>query len=258
MKKRYSATGDESNITQRWEDHYHSSTEAYSEQADWWTLRAWRKYLYSAVLKDLAGKLVLDVGCGTAIRVATIAPIHEYGYRYIGIDSSLTALNRARNNMPGSSFICANLDSLCLPEDTADVVLCLGVLMYFQDSRRVLSALVDVLKPGGILLLHEVLPRKSWSEAAGRIISVPRDIFPPHYGIRFHELSRYLQERGVIVQTHLAGSPLRKLIIKTLGASPLDRLRPFATWCDSACCTTVGRIIPAVGASEVQLVFRKA
>src|ERR1700676_4153686 len=79
-----------SDIARQWDDHYRRRTEEYSEEGDWWTLRAWRRYLFGAVLKDLAGKLVVDVGCGTAIRIATIAPIHEYGYRYIGIDSSPT------------------------------------------------------------------------------------------------------------------------------------------------------------------------
>jgi SAM-dependent methyltransferase len=245
-------------IAQEWEDHYGAHAEAYSEEADWWTLWAWRQYLFRRVLNDLRGKVVVDVGCGTAVRVATIAPIHAHGYRYIGIDSSATALKRARNNMAGGSFIQANLDALCLPAGIADIVLCLGVLMYFEDSEKVLNALLEILKPGGVLLLHEFLPRKSWSEVARRVVSIGRDIHPPPHGVHLQELSGYLQKRGTIVQKRLAGSPLRKIMTKTLGVSLLNRLRPIGAWCDSAWCATAGSIVPAVGASQVQIVFRKA
>jgi SAM-dependent methyltransferase len=143
-----------SRTIRQWESQYCDTLIPDSAVTDWMRIITWQKHLFQCLPQDLAGKLIVDVGCGTADRVATIIPMQEYAYRYVGIDSSGVALRRAAVNMPGSLLIRANLQSLNLREETADVVLCLGVLMYFEDASVLLDRLVRLLKPGGFLLLH--------------------------------------------------------------------------------------------------------
>jgi ubiquinone/menaquinone biosynthesis C-methylase UbiE len=225
--------------------------------ADWWTISSWKKNLFSPLFHELAGKLVVDVGCGTAARVAAIAPIETYQYRYLGIDSSFDALKRAAVNMPGGTFVRADLDGFQVKPGAADVLLCLGVLMYFEDCTAVLERFLNILKPGGFLLLHEQVQRKSWRNAVRRLFPVRADGFPSAHGVDRQKLCNYLARRGTIVHAHLAGSPFRRLFMRIVGDSPLDSIRHLATSCDSYWCVTAGRVWPAVGASELQILFRK-
>jgi len=66
-----------SNVNE-WAQFYGKSLKPYSAAADWWTLACWRRYLFGDVLSDLKGKLILDFGCGTAGRVAALAPIEAH------------------------------------------------------------------------------------------------------------------------------------------------------------------------------------
>ena len=253
----YSAGRGSDSPIQQWERHYRTMTAPPSAIADWWTVSAWKKNLFTPLFHELEGRLVVDVGCGTAARVAAIAPIETYKYRYLGIDSSFDALKHAAVNIPGGTFIRADLGGFQLKSGTADVLLCLGVLMYFDDCISVLERFLEILKPGGFLLLHEQIQRRSWRNAIRRFFPMRPDAFPTALGVGRQELCNYLARRGTVVHAHLAGSPLRGLSMKILDDSPLEGIRPLAALCDSCWCTTAGRVWPAVGASELQILFRK-
>ncbi len=240
-----------------WDTFYRERTKPYSAEQDWWCLSCWRSHLFGDHLGDLSGKLVVDFGCGRAVRVAALAPISIHGYDYVGIDSSLEPLTWAAQAMPGGIFIRGNLESLRLRVESADFVLCLGLLMYAEDFAKSMGRLLDVLKPGGILLLHEQVRRKSWRQFFQRLLKLRREAYPPAHGVMLHELESQLDEHGKILHRHLGGSPLRRLFMRLLDGSFLEPLRPAASWLDSTWCVTAGRMFPAIGASEVQIVFQK-
>ena len=243
--------------TNDWENFYRGSAKPYSEGKDWWCLSCWKRHLFGAQLGDLTGKLIVDFGCGTAVRVAALAPMAAHGYRYVGIDASMEALTRATVAMPGGLFVHGRLDSLRLRAESADFVLCLGVLMYAEDLGSSLGGLSQVLKPGGVLLLHEQVRRMSWGKVFQRFVGGRREPYPSAFGVGLQELENRLQARGAILHRHLGGSPLRKLFMRLMDGTVLEPLRPLASWLDSAWCSTLGRLFPPVGASEVQIVFQK-
>ena len=247
-----------SSAATEWGVFYGGSPKPYSVGADWWRLSCWRKYLFQDVIKDLAGKLIIDFGCGTAVRVAALLPIQTHTYRYVGIDSSLEALKRATHALPGAFFIHADLGSLRLRSERADIVLCLGVLMYFQNFTPPLSQLLHALKPGGILLLHEQIYRKSWRQIVRAFFGSSHDIYPASHSIDLKKLRECLSEHGSTLRIHFTGSPLRRLLMKLFDVTPLEPFRPLAAWVDSLWCATVGRALPSVGASEIQIVFQKS
>lgn len=101
---------------------------------------------------------VLDIGGGTggfAVRVA------ELGHRVSVIDPSpdaLAALSRraqefgVEDRVTGQQGDLSTLLEIATP-DSADVVLCHGVLEIVDDPSTALATLSDVLRPGGVLSL---------------------------------------------------------------------------------------------------------
>jgi SAM-dependent methyltransferase len=248
---------DSNSPIRQWEKHYQTMATPLPVAADWWIVSCWRRNLFDPILHDLKGKLVVDVGCGTAARLATIAPIETYKYRYLGVDSSFDALKRAALNMRGGTFVRADLDKFHLKFGAADVLLCLGVLMYFHDFTAVLRRFLEILKPGGLLLMHEQVQRRSWRNTVRPLFPVKQDPFPNARGVNRKELCNYLSQRGTILHSHLAGSPFRRLFMRVLDHSSLESVRPLAALCDSCWCATAGRVWPAVGAAELQILFKK-
>lgn len=241
-----------------WSMFYQSNFTSYSSKADWWTLSSWRRDLFREIRESLSDKLVVDFGCGTAVRIATLIPIQTHSYRYVGIDSSLDALRRGAEVLPGAFFIHADLAVLSLTAERADVVLCLGVLMYFEKFTKALERFLHVLKPGGTMLLHEQIRRKSWTETVHGLFSSSQRAYPASRGVQRKDLIQYLKGHGSIVHIHLAGSPWRRLFMTLLDGTSFESIRPFAVWLDRLWCATAGRAFPSVGASEIQIIFRKS
>lgn len=243
-------------IVRQWDNLYHEESEPYSPASDWWRLDAWRKNLFSYAFASLTDKTVIDVGCGTAARVSTLVPQEQYRYIYIGLDSSFAALEKAMKNMPQGQFVHAELESICFRRGSADVVLCLGVLMYFENSLKLLRELVKALRPGGLLLMHEQVRRPTWSRLKGTLEKQTK-AYPPAYRIRIDEIHAVLRTEGSLVRTNTSGGPLMRVLQPFLSKSSLASFRPAAVLIDSLWCQTVGRLLPAIGPGEVQIVFKK-
>jgi SAM-dependent methyltransferase len=95
-----------------------------------------------------------DLGCGTGRFAYYVAP--RVG-RLHCIDPSFEALEVARRNLAGNDnceFHCASVDSMPLPENSADFGYSLGVLHHVPDTARGIAECVRRLKPGAPLLLY--------------------------------------------------------------------------------------------------------
>ncbi|WP_309114384.1 class I SAM-dependent methyltransferase [Saccharothrix sp.] len=103
---------------------------------------------------------VLDVGCGQGTQVLRLA---RHGHRVTGLDSSPTLLrelgqaldeepDEVRARVRTVQDDLRNLAGL-FDAESFDVVLCHGVLMYFDDPEPLLDDLVRLVAPGGVVSL---------------------------------------------------------------------------------------------------------
>jgi 2-polyprenyl-3-methyl-5-hydroxy-6-metoxy-1,4-benzoquinol methylase/uncharacterized protein YbaR (Trm112 family) len=98
--------------------------------------------------EDLAGKVVLDVGCGMG-RFSDVAS--RWGATVVGVDLS-TAVNAAYENLGARENVhIAQADVFHLPFDgpTFDFIFSIGVLHHTPNTKDAFDRLPQLLKPGG-------------------------------------------------------------------------------------------------------------
>ena len=123
--------------------------------------------------RALAGKLVLDAGCGGG-RYARLAG--RFGARVIGVDLS-TAVDKAAalcEELPGVAIAQADLLDLPLAERAFDLAYSIGVLHHSPDPRRAFAEVAARVKPGGRLavwLYRKNTPPQEWLNSALRAVS---------------------------------------------------------------------------------------
>jgi 2-polyprenyl-3-methyl-5-hydroxy-6-metoxy-1,4-benzoquinol methylase len=111
---------------------------------------------------DLAGRRVLDVGCGAG-RFAEVAL--QAGAHVVALDYS-TAVDACYANLRGHSnllVVQADVYSLPFADGSFDFVYSLGVLQHTPDVSRAFAALPPMVKPGGRLCVD--FYEKSWKSA---------------------------------------------------------------------------------------------
>jgi SAM-dependent methyltransferase len=111
--------------------------------------------------EDLAGKLVLDVGCGMG-RFAEVAT--RWGARVIGVDLSQAAEVAARNlsNERSAVFFQADVFALPFAANSFDYIYSLGVLHHTPDCERAFKMLPPLLKPGGTIAIWLYSSYNNW------------------------------------------------------------------------------------------------
>ncbi len=121
------------------------------------------------VLTDVAGKQLIDVGCGTGrwLRWAI-----ERGARIVGADLSAEML-RAAARKPGIAGRLIQADSrrLPFPDASADIVLCTLVMGHTQAPAETMAELARLAKPRGRVIVTDFHPeaiRVGWKRTFRR------------------------------------------------------------------------------------------
>ena len=132
------------------------------------------EYAYH-LLGDVAGRRVLDFGCGSGANTALLA---HRGAHVWGLDISEDLIRLAQRRMEvsgrggGASFIVGSAHELPFPDDSIDVVFGMAILHHL-DLKLVAREVHRVLKPGGRAIFQEPV-RNS------RLLRFVRSLIPYH------------------------------------------------------------------------------
>ena len=159
----------------------------------------------------LAGKTVLDVGCGGGILAESMA---AQGAEVTGIDLAEKSLKIARLHLLESgrqvNYQCVAVEDLAASQPASfDVVTCMEMLEHVPEPASVIQACATLVKPGGTVFFSTLNRNpKSFLYAivgAEYVLNLlPRGTHTYARFIRPSELARAARHAGLAVE-HLAG-----------------------------------------------------
>ncbi len=101
---------------------------------------------------DLAGKRVLDIGCGTGGPAVLLARDHQANVVAIDIEPQLLERAKRLASKAGVSIDWRLVDpgALAFPANSFDVVFSKDALIHIPDKPALFAEILRVLKPGGV------------------------------------------------------------------------------------------------------------
>lgn len=146
--------------------------------AEWPVLRS--------LLPDVAGRRVVDLGCGFGWFSRWAA--QQGAAAVLGIDVSTKMLERARSDTAAAvvEYRCEDLDQFELAPRSADLVFSSLTLHYVRDLERLMSVVAASIAPGGSMVFSVEHP--IYSAPTRQSFETSDD------GVRIWPLDRYLVE----------------------------------------------------------------
>ncbi len=182
---------------------------------------------FRALLPAVAGKRVLDLGCGFGQLSRWLGA--ERAMSVLGIDLSEKMLARAvaETTDPAVTYHRCDLDELELPPGSADLIVSSMALHYVEDFGRLAATMFDALVPGGHLVFsveHPIYAARAepeWTVAAdGRRAFAIAD-----YLVEGRRATNWIVE-GVVKYHRTIGTMLNTLTAAGFGYGALDEWRP--------------------------------
>ena len=136
------------------------------------------------------GILVADLGCGTGAVTEFLAPVLD---RLIAVDGAQEMLDAARERLapyPHVELRRGELERLPLEAGRIDAATLILVLHHLPDPAKVISEVARVLRPGGRILIVDLLPheREEYRQEMGHV----------WLGFSEERIRRHLQKTGFI------------------------------------------------------------
>lgn len=145
-----------------------------------------------AVGRDLGGRRVLDIGCGSGFY--TEYSLEKGAGDYVGIDITRVSIETLRLRYPDFQFMIGDVSSeRLIMEAPFDLILAADVLFHIVDDQAFSRALANIaawLSPGGVLILSDVFPETTLQTAA-------------HCRYRSRDTYRTLLERSSLRISHM-------------------------------------------------------
>ncbi len=122
---------------------------------------------------DLKNQNVLEAGCGAG-RFTQIALDHTNANLY-SFDFSDSVTANFNNNGPNErlKLFQASIYEMPFAKNSFDKIFCFGVLQFTPDVKKSVACLVDVLKPGGELVIDYFPIRGWWTKINAKYILRP-------------------------------------------------------------------------------------
>ncbi|MEU3550895.1 class I SAM-dependent methyltransferase [Streptomyces longwoodensis] len=177
-----------------------------------------RLHVVDDLLRHVGGGNLLDVGCGPGMLVRHLLDTRAGEFHITACDRSAEMIEVAARRVAdadGVELSVARIERMPFEDRSFDVVLAMGVLEYV-DTRRALSEIARVIRPGGLVIVTMLNPRSpyrlfewcvywpalralGWTE---RLLGVPSDRchHVPESGIRAvsaRRLRRLMRDAGL-------------------------------------------------------------
>ena len=172
------------------------------EETHWW-FRAKADIVVHLLQKyagSIAGKKILDVGCGSGY---FLKRLKEKGAHAYGVDPHFKAVGNAKKKS-NATVVLGSADSISFASNSFDVVCALDVLEHCKDDAKAVTELKRVLKPSGYAIITVPALQSLWTKQDERL----------HHHRRYakHELSQLISELGEIKKLSFYNTLLFPLI----------------------------------------------
>ena len=109
------------------------------------------RYLAILLQQQPVGAPVLELGCGTGS--LTTARLAER-FAVTGVDISRRSIQQATRNVPGATFVHADMTDLDFPPESVDAVTAFDAITHVPRERHgpLLDRIARWLRPGGLLI----------------------------------------------------------------------------------------------------------
>jgi 2-polyprenyl-6-hydroxyphenyl methylase/3-demethylubiquinone-9 3-methyltransferase len=181
--------------------HFNQNATAYAEaHGDAARLLEYRLELILRCCEGRSGVL-LEIGCGTAIHLAKLAPAFS---RLIGTDISSEMIDAARRKVQTSPYrdrIELRVDPAeelgTIDDASVDTVLCVGAFEHMLDRAQVVRQVSRVLKSGGVFVLLTPNGRYCWYTLVAPLLGSSTRHLSTDCFLNFREASGLLQSAGL-------------------------------------------------------------
>jgi SAM-dependent methyltransferase len=180
-----------------------------------------------ALLPDLSGKRLLDLGCGFGWIARWAVSQEAAGVLGVDLSENMLARARAATVDPRVLYLRADLESLELTEESFDVAFSSLALHYVENFARLVGQVFRSLVSGGHFVFSIEHPiymasmNPGWLKSGDGGRSWPVD----HYAIEGERVTDWLT-KGVRKQHRMLGTTLNTLIDVGFAIRRVDEWRP--------------------------------
>ena len=162
-----------------------------------------RKETVEAYTEGMSFTSVLDIPCGTG---AISLPVLNRTQKLTLIDISSNMLSLAKSNIPAEAmhkveFLNGDFFEMELPEQSYDLIICLGLLAHVNSPEQLLKKVVKLLKPGGSLIIQNTDSSHFYSYLIRFYLGVKNIISKQPYklnSVKAEYLESVLKDAGLI------------------------------------------------------------